>query len=136
MATFSTSFLGSITDVNHIRSPLLSHKLVASSLCFSGQKLQLAAVSTVVEMGGGAKFKGTHMREKKLTDMIENKVTEAQEVCAGNEGSDECKLAWDEVEEISQVKAHLRAKLEHEEDPLESFCSGNPETGECRIYDD
>ncbi|KAI3748932.1 hypothetical protein L6452_12374 [Arctium lappa] len=136
MATFSTSFVGSITYVNHVRSSLFGHKLASSSLCFSGHELRLAAVSTVVAMGGGAKFKGTHMREKKLTDMIENKVTEATEVCAGDEASDECKVAWDEVEEISQAKAHLRAKLEHEEDPLESFCSGNPETEECSIYDD
>ncbi|CAI9273882.1 unnamed protein product [Lactuca saligna] len=136
MATFSTSFVGSITDVNNVRSSLFVHKLADPSFYFSGQKMQLAAVSTVVAMGGGARFKGTHDREMKLTEMIENKVTEAKEVCAGHEGSDECKVAWDEVEEISQAKAHLRVKLEHEEDPLESFCSGNPETDECSIYDD
>ncbi|KAI3519638.1 hypothetical protein L1887_08853 [Cichorium endivia] len=136
MATFSNSFVGSITEVNHVRCSLFGYKLAASSLYFSGQKLRLAAVSTVVAMGGGAKFKGTHAREMKLTEMIENKVTEAKEVCAGHEGSDECKVAWDEVEEISQAKAHLRVKLEHEEDPLESFCSGNPETDECSVYDD
>ncbi|GKD29294.1 calvin cycle protein CP12-3, chloroplastic-like protein [Tanacetum coccineum] len=61
-------------------------------------------------------YKGTHDREKKLTKMIENKVTEAKDVCDGNDGSDECKVAWDEVEEISQAKAHLRDKLEHHED--------------------
>lgn len=87
-------------------------------------------------MGGGARFKGTYVIEKKLTEMIESKVTEAKEVCAGDEYSDECKVAWDEVEEISQAKAHLRVKLEHQEDPLEEFCSGNPDTDECTVCHD
>ncbi|OMO99711.1 hypothetical protein CCACVL1_03673 [Corchorus capsularis] len=62
--------------------------------------------------GGGAKYKGTQMREKKLSEMIEKKVMEAKEVCEGDETSDECKVAWDEVEEE------------------------NPETDECRVYED
>lgn len=82
-----------------------------------------------------AKFKGTQMREKKLTEMIEKKVLEAKEVCKGDQTSDECKVAWDEVEEVSQAKADLRLKLE-KQDPLESFCQDNPETDECRIYED
>ncbi|CAA2995477.1 calvin cycle protein CP12-3, chloroplastic [Olea europaea var. sylvestris] len=83
------------------------------------------------------KFKGTQMREKKLTEMIEQKVVEANQVCGEDETSDECKVAWDEVEEISQAKADLRLKLEKlQQDPLESFCQENPETDECRIYED
>ncbi|XP_057952057.1 calvin cycle protein CP12-3, chloroplastic-like [Malania oleifera] len=82
------------------------------------------------------KFKGTQMREKRLTEMIEEKVMEAKEVCEGNESSDECKVAWDEVEEVSQAKANLRRKIMDKEDPLESFCQENPETDECRIYED
>lgn len=80
------------------------------------------------------KFKGTQMREKQLTEMIEKKVKEAEEVCHGDEVSDECKVAWDEVEEISQAKADFRRRLE-KQDPLEYFCQDNPETDECRIYD-
>ncbi|KAL5557645.1 hypothetical protein UlMin_033856 [Ulmus minor] len=80
------------------------------------------------------KFKGTQIREKRLTEMIEKKVQEATEVCKGDERSDECKVAWDEVEEVSQAKADLRRKLENN-DPLESFCQDNPETDECRIYE-
>ncbi|XP_019054384.1 PREDICTED: calvin cycle protein CP12-3, chloroplastic [Nelumbo nucifera] len=82
-----------------------------------------------------SKFKGTQMREKHLTEMIEKKVQEAQQVCEGDQTSDECKVAWDEVEEVSQAKADLRRKLE-KQDPLESFCQDNPETDECRIYED
>ncbi|KAA8528858.1 hypothetical protein F0562_036213 [Nyssa sinensis] len=66
---------------------------------------------TVKSMGGMAKFKGTQMREKKLTEMIEKKVMEAKEVCEGDgESSDECKVAWDEVEEerIWNVRSESR----------------------------
>ncbi|KAF5740994.1 calvin cycle protein CP12-3 chloroplastic [Tripterygium wilfordii] len=84
---------------------------------------------------GVVKFKGTQQREKQLTEMIEKKVLEAKEVCEGDAASDECRVAWDEVEEVSQAKADLRLKLE-KEDPLESYCNENPETDECRIYED
>ncbi|XAR64299.1 hypothetical protein NMG60_11024582 [Bertholletia excelsa] len=118
--------------------PESAHMLVRSGDGLTGKK-QLASrkvVKATVGGGGGvAKYKGTQMREKKLTEMIEKKVMEAKEVCQGDEKSDECKVAWDEVEEVSQAKADLRMKLQ-EQDPLESFCQDNPETDECRIYDD
>ncbi|KAI3972610.1 hypothetical protein MKX01_019268 [Papaver californicum] len=83
------------------------------------------------------KFKGTQMKDKQLSEMIEKKVQEATQVCGENNNpiSDECKVAWDEVEEISQAKADFRMKIE-KEDPLESFCNENPETDECRVYED
>ncbi|RVW51209.1 Calvin cycle protein CP12-3, chloroplastic [Vitis vinifera] len=87
------------------------------------------------ESDGVVKFKGTQMREKQLTELIEKKVLEAKQVCEGDETSDECKVAWDEVEEVSQAKADLRRKME-KEDPLESYCQENPENEECRIYED
>ncbi|MCL7044540.1 hypothetical protein MKW94_002284 [Papaver nudicaule] len=85
---------------------------------------------------GGVKFKGTVEKDKQLSEMIEKKVQEATQVCGENNPiSDECKVAWDEVEEISQAKADFRKKIE-KEDPLESFCNENPETDECRVYED
>lgn len=81
------------------------------------------------------KFKGTHVREQKLSDLIVEKVGEAQEVCQENKFSEECRVAWDEVEEVSQAKAHFRLRSE-KQDPLEGYCKENPETDECRIYED
>lgn len=75
------------------------------------------------------------MREQKLSDLIVEKVGEAQEVCQENEFSEECRVAWDEVEEVSQAKAHFRRRSE-KQDPLENYCKENPETDECRIYED
>ncbi|KAG7590359.1 hypothetical protein ISN44_As07g025330 [Arabidopsis suecica] len=84
-----------------------------------------------------AKYKGTKMREEKLSEMIEEKVKEATEVCEAEERLEECRVAWDEVEEVSQARADLRIKLKLlNHDPLESFCQENPETDECRIYED
>ncbi|KAL3619844.1 hypothetical protein CASFOL_034756 [Castilleja foliolosa] len=82
-------------------------------------------------------YKGTRMREQRLTEMIEKKVMEAKQVCGEDETSSECKVAWDEVEEVSQAKADLRLKLHHlHQDPLEHFCRGNPEVDECTVYED
>ncbi|KAF9683290.1 hypothetical protein SADUNF_Sadunf05G0197500 [Salix dunnii] len=90
-------------------------------------------------MGGGgrgvARFEGTLARSQLLTEMIEKKVIEAKEACKGDATSDKCKVAWDEVEEVSQAKADFRLRLK-KQDPLEYYCQDNPETGECRIYDD
>ncbi|XP_010416576.2 PREDICTED: calvin cycle protein CP12-3, chloroplastic-like [Camelina sativa] len=84
-----------------------------------------------------AKYKGTKMREEKLSEMIEEKVKEATEVCDTDERSEECRVAWDEVEEVSQARSDLRIKLKLlNQDPLESFWQENPETDECRVYQD
>ncbi|KAF9602036.1 hypothetical protein IFM89_024793 [Coptis chinensis] len=110
-------------------SPFLFFKVTSISLPIRVSR------NRYVKAMGVLKYKGTQMREKKLTELIEKKVLEAKEVCQGDEKSDGCKVAWDEVEEISQAKADLRRRLE-KEDPLEYFCSENPETDECRIYED
>ncbi|CAA0831939.1 Calvin cycle protein CP12-3- chloroplastic [Striga hermonthica] len=81
-------------------------------------------------------YRGTWMREQRLAEMIERKVTEAKRVCGEDAASDECKVAWDEVEEVSQAKADLRLKIQIlGRDPLEHFCRENPETDECRIHE-
>lgn len=77
------------------------------------------------------------MREQKLTELIQVKVKEATEVCSHDHNSEECKVAWDEVEEISQAKADLRRRIHLlNQDPLHHFCQENPATDECRIYED
>ncbi|MQM18523.1 hypothetical protein Taro_051521 [Colocasia esculenta] len=121
------------------RSPLSTTPLLplrwssgrdGSSSC--QEKRDLRAMAAV------RRYKGTKMREKRLAEMIEQKVLEAKEVCEGDDRSDECKVAWDEVEEVSQAKADLRRRLaEAGRDPLESFCQENPEKDECGVvYDD
>ncbi|XP_058106691.1 calvin cycle protein CP12-3, chloroplastic-like [Magnolia sinica] len=77
---------------------------------------------------------GDQRKEEKLSIMIEEKVTEAHKICEENSLSEECVVAWDEVEEVSQAKAHLRQRSAI--DPLEAYCRDHPKAPECRIYED
>lgn len=69
--------------------------------------------------------------EEKVADSIK----QAEEACAGDPVSGECVAAWDEVEELSAAASHARDKKKQNSDPLETYCKDNPETDECRTYD-
>ncbi|NBI05222.1 hypothetical protein D3Z37_20175 [Lachnospiraceae bacterium] len=70
----------------------------------------------------------------KISEKVEESIKNAEEACAGDAVSGECAAAWDEVEELSAAASHARDKLK-DSDPLETFCKDNPETDECRTYD-
>ncbi|KAL3679654.1 hypothetical protein R1sor_022610 [Riccia sorocarpa] len=72
---------------------------------------------------------------EKITDLIDKKVTEANDVCKGDD-TVECVAAWEEVEELSAARAHKKVFIESNKDPLEKFCDQNPEADECRTYED
>uniref|UniRef100_A0A0D3FHK2 CP12 domain-containing protein n=1 Tax=Oryza barthii TaxID=65489 RepID=A0A0D3FHK2_9ORYZ len=55
--------------------------------------------------------------------------------CAGDPEGGECAAAWDEVEELSAAASHARDRKK-DSDPLEEYCKDNPETDECRTYED
>ena len=69
-----------------------------------------------------------------LSEKVQESIKNAQEACAGDPVSGECVAAWDEVEELSAAASHARDKKK-DSDPLETYCSDNPETDECRTYD-
>ncbi|KAM2878228.1 hypothetical protein FF1_013851 [Malus domestica] len=70
-------------------------------------------------------------------DKLEEKVAEsikiAEEKCSDDPANGECVVAWDKVEELSATANHKRAN-EESSDPLETLCKDNPETDECRTY--
>lgn len=70
-----------------------------------------------------------------LSYQIADSVKKAEEACAGEATSGECAAAWDEVEEMSAAASHLRDKKKSS-DPLEEYCKDNPESEECRTYED
>ncbi|KAI4374365.1 hypothetical protein MLD38_012370 [Melastoma candidum] len=70
----------------------------------------------------------------KIEDKVVESIKQAEEACAGNPVSGECVAAWDEVEELSAAASHARDK-QKSTDALETFCKDNPETEECRTYD-
>ncbi|CAN6440056.1 unnamed protein product [Victoria cruziana] len=129
--------MASLTSSVASNPVLLRRRFVAGKSLSVGNSLRPCAFLRSGGLGAKAvmKYKGTQTREQHLTDMIQKKVREATEVCEGNTESYECKVAWDEVEEVSQAKADFRRKME-KADPLESYCKENPETDECRIYED
>ncbi|MBA0696813.1 hypothetical protein Goari_003338, partial [Gossypium aridum] len=90
-------------------SPFVPSSRVLSASFHCNEK-RVSRRMAINAMGRGAKYKGTQMREKQLSEMIEKKVTEAKQVCEGDETSDECRVAWDEVEENLSVWKILRLK--------------------------
>ncbi|CAN4101900.1 unnamed protein product [Withania somnifera] len=73
--------------------------------------------------------------DNKLSDLVAESVKEAEEACAENPVSGECVAAWDVVEEASAAASHARDRKKETSDPLENYCKDNPETDECRTYD-
>ncbi|XP_054808923.1 calvin cycle protein CP12-2, chloroplastic-like [Prosopis cineraria] len=69
-----------------------------------------------------------------ISDKVEESIKNAEEACSGDPAGGECAAAWDEVEELSAAASHARDNKK-ESDPLENYCKDNPETDECRTYD-
>ncbi|XP_027934995.1 calvin cycle protein CP12-2, chloroplastic-like [Vigna unguiculata] len=83
---------------------------------------------------GVGKARPIRATPEKIADKVEESIKIAEETCAGGATDAECAAAWDEVEELSAEASHARQK-EKESDPLENYCKENPETEECRTYD-
>lgn len=83
---------------------------------------------------GVAKARPIRATPEKISEKVEESIKSAEEACSGNADGAECAAAWDEVEELSAAASHARDK-QKEADPLENYCKDNPETDECRTYD-
>uniref|UniRef100_A0A2N9IQL5 CP12 domain-containing protein n=1 Tax=Fagus sylvatica TaxID=28930 RepID=A0A2N9IQL5_FAGSY len=104
-----------------IKSPWLSHSWKRpTQFGYAGRSMQVRPVSAAPE---------------KISDKVAESIKDAEEACAGDPASGECVAAWDEVEELSAAASHARDKKKGS-DPLEEFCKDNPETDECRTYED
>ncbi|CAL0316492.1 unnamed protein product [Lupinus luteus] len=69
-----------------------------------------------------------------ISEKVEESIKNAEEACSGDPVSGECVAAWDEVEELSAAASHARDKKK-DTDPLDAYCKDNPESDECRTYD-
>lgn len=72
---------------------------------------------------------------QEIANKVSESIKEAEEKCAEDPKAGECVAAWDEVEELSAAASHARDKNKGK-DPLEEYCKDNPETDECRTYED
>ncbi|KAL6850377.1 hypothetical protein ACP4OV_021004 [Aristida adscensionis] len=70
-----------------------------------------------------------------ISDKVQESIKKAEETCAEDNAGGECAAAWDEVEELSATASHARDKIKESSDPLENYCKENPESDECRTYD-
>ncbi|KAA8543031.1 hypothetical protein F0562_021474 [Nyssa sinensis] len=70
-----------------------------------------------------------------LSEKVVESIKQAEETCSDDPVSGECLAAWDEVEELSAAVSHAKDKKKNS-DPLETYCKDNPETDECRTYED
>lgn len=62
-------------------------------------------------------------------------IANAEKTCAEDPTSAPCAVSWDDVEELSAAVSHQAANKKGS-DPLEEYCADNPETDECRVYED
>ncbi|MCC5637958.1 Calvin cycle protein CP12 [Nostoc sp. CHAB 5844] len=72
---------------------------------------------------------------KTIEQAILEAIAEARSACEMNgDGSSNCAVAWDIVEELQAEKSH-KQQAKHSRTSLESFCDQNPGALECLIYD-
>jgi CP12 domain len=102
-------------------------------------KINLRKPYTAIWQGGSrcrmVRMANSPSTPPSMSEKVSESIKQAEEKCAEtNQQSGECAAAWDEVEELSAAASHARDKLKGS-DPLENYCKENPETDECRTYD-
>ncbi|GFY98662.1 CP12 domain-containing protein 1 [Actinidia rufa] len=102
-----------------MKSPWLNHPWKRSNFQFGTGRMRIGPVGSAPEG---------------LSEKVVESIKNAEDACAGDPVSGECVAAWDEVEELSAAASHARDKKK-DSDPLETYCADNPETDECRTYD-
>lgn len=97
---------------------------------------RLANMVTYIRRGdlNASRLVAVRAAPDKLSENVEKSIKEAQETCSDDPVSSECVAAWDVVEEVSAAASHARDKAK-DTDPLEEYCKDNPETEECKTYD-
>ena len=72
-----------------------------------------------------------------IEDRIEEAREEARAVCSTKgDGSVECAVAWDIVEELQAEASDERTDAANAPNSLQVYCDLNPDAPECRIYED
>jgi len=90
-----------------------------------------------IRMGRVLRIRPVRAAPDKISEKVEESIKQAKEACADDPTSGECVAAWDEVEELSAAASHARDKQkEKDSDPLETYCKDNPETKECKTFDE
>ncbi|MGF1488595.1 MAG: Calvin cycle protein CP12 [Prochloraceae cyanobacterium] len=68
-----------------------------------------------------------------IREKINEALVEARYICQTNgNNSQECAVAWEEVQELGKA---INNKQKKKKNSLQEYCDNNPEAPECRIYD-
>lgn len=70
-------------------------------------------------------------RRNLVTKLRERAFQRAKEECQ-RRPTQECAIAWDLVNDYDYVLRRMKQVID---DPMETFCTGNPSDLECREYD-
>ena len=90
-----------------------------------------------IKLGRVMRIRPVRAAPERISEKVEESIKSAEEACSGAGGDAECVAAWDEVEELSAAASHARDKQkEKDSDPLENYCKDNPETIECKTFED
>jgi hypothetical protein len=130
--------MASLTVAASAHTVILTPAAIATTSVFSSRtNVQMATRrrSRMVTMATAPKGSSTGPAIN-VGDKVAQGIEEAQQTCAGNESSEECAAAWDEVENLSATAADQKLKNKGKGDPLEEYCEDNPEADECRVYTD
>ncbi len=78
-----------------------------------------------------------HNGTKTIEEAVTEALVEARATCEVNgNGSPECAVAWDIVEELSAERGdQMTEATVNRKTSLENYCDMNPEAIECLIYD-
>ena len=102
------------------RAPVIQEKLIG-----------IISVTDILTKGDFVEQPQELVLEQKIQEAIEN----ARAICAETGvTSPDCRVAWDEVEELQAEAAHQRAK-QIEKTAFEEYCEENPDALEARIYE-
>lgn len=72
---------------------------------------------------------------KTIDQAIEESIEQARTACEiKGDGSSDCAVAWDIVEELQAEKSH-RQGTQKPKTSLDQYCDENPDATECLIYD-
>ncbi|KAF0915425.1 hypothetical protein E2562_036277 [Oryza meyeriana var. granulata] len=110
------------------RAPATTLPVRQNVVSFAGRPARAARRLLVVAAGSPT-------TPPELALKVSESIKQAEETCAGDPEGGECAAAWDEVEELSAAASHARDRKK-DSDPLEEYCKDNPETDECRTYED
>ncbi|OIW17433.1 hypothetical protein TanjilG_22545 [Lupinus angustifolius] len=99
----------------------------------SPQNVQLIKLPRLLSMRPATTI--VYAAPERISQKVEESIKNAKETCSDDPTSGECVAAWDEVEELSAAASHARDRSKELSDPLENYCKDNPETIECKTYD-